>query len=247
MKKNLTSLFLIGAAILSLTVTSCNRWLNPGPETYATWATLAISDPFGDISSSPYYFITDDTLLLYPMNHSSVDTEFKAVHGQRLILYYTDYESPEGAKSYTLVDNSHIRYINIVQMQLMTTRKIVKTSQPDTLGTDAIDPQYIWFGGGVFGTSRYLNMQLFLHAMDPEAHTFNLAHDLNRESPLEDGYYFLELRHNAHHDPEFVDYTAMLSFLLEGDCIEEGVKGLKIKVRTNNQGTKVYTFDYPKN
>ena len=40
------------------------------------------------------------------------------------------------------------------------------------------------------------------------------------------------------------NYTTLLSYPLEGACIEEGVKGLKIKVNTISQGLKVFTLDY---
>ena len=36
----------------------------------------------------------------------------------------------------------------------------------------------------------------------------------------------------------------MMAYPLEGECVEEGVKGLKIKVNTINQGEKVFTLDY---
>jgi hypothetical protein len=80
--------------------------------------------------------------------------------------------------------------------------------------------------------------------MDPTKHSFALIYDLNRETPLEDGYYCLELRHKSNNDPLYTNFSTMMAYPLEGECVEEGVKGLKIKVNTINQGEKVFTLDY---
>ena len=129
-------------------------------------------------------------------------------------------------------------------MQMVDTKNFVFTYEPDTLGTDRVEPQYLWLAGGGLGTKRYLNLQLYIQAFTPDKHTFAMAYDLNRETPLEDGYYCLEFQHDANEDPMYSNYTTLISYPLEGPCIEEGVKGLKIKVNTINQGLKVYTIDY---
>ncbi|HHV40432.1 MAG: NigD-like C-terminal domain-containing protein [Bacteroidales bacterium] len=243
MKRKKTTLIIFTALVVGLTLSSCNTWLDRGEDTYASWATLSMTYQEDGLPARPFYFITDDTLVLCPMNHSSVDANFKPFDGQRLVLFFKAHKFAEGTGTPT-PEKDHIAYIDIIQMQMMSTKGIVSTLEPDTLGTDPMEPEFLWFGGTVFGTNRYLNVQLMIPAMEPNDHTFDLVQDLNRESPLEDGYYFLELRHNEKKDAHFIDYTARMSFLLDGDCAAEDVKGLKIRIRTINQGVKIYTLDY---
>jgi hypothetical protein len=226
-----------------LTLSSCDSWLDRGEITYGNWATLSMTYKEDGLPERSFYFITDDTLVLCPMNQHIVSTDFKPRDGQRLVLFYKAHKFAEGT-SIPTPEKDHIAYIDIVQMQLMSTKGVVNTFQPDTLGTDPMEPEYLWFGGNVFGTKRYLNVQLIIPAMEPKEHSFDLVRDLNRESPLEDGYYFLDLRHNEKKDAHYIDYTARMSFLLEGDCVAEGVKGLKLRIHTFNQGVKIYTLDY---
>ncbi|NLA15457.1 MAG: hypothetical protein GX877_02835 [Bacteroidales bacterium] len=242
MKRKITIPLLIGAMVLVLSFTSCNRWLDKGDETFVTWATLTIDPPMLGLPDLPYYFITDDTLVLCPMNHKTISQEFKPTEGQRLILYFSAKKGSDEGAGTSSAEVKH--YIDIVQILLVVTKDIVYSDKTDTLGTDKVDAQHIWVTGGVFGTKHYLNMQLFMPAMEPTNHTFDLSYDITEESSLEDGYYPLELHHNGRQDPPFVDYTTRVSFILEGDCRAEGVKGLKIKVNTINQGVKVYTIDY---
>jgi len=246
MRRTIKITLLITAAALIMTLGSCSKWLNPGEETKVVWATILTSYDLPLSEEYPYYFITDDTLLYCPMNHTSINDDFEPIDGQRLILYYKFHSTTTQVESdqEETLEPGDIKYIDIVQMQLVDTKNFINTSEPDTLGTDRVEPQYLWFAGGGLGTKRYLNLQLSIQAYNPEKHTFSLAYDLNRETPLEEGYYCLELRHQSKNDPLINNYTTLLSYPLEGACIEEGVKGLKIKVNTITHGLKVYTLDY---
>ena len=237
---------LITAAALLMTLGSCSKWLNPGEETKVVWATISTTYGMPPGEEYPFYFITDDSLLYCPMNHTSIDDDFEPVDGQRLILYYKFHgtSTQEESDEEQTLNPGEIKYIDIIQMQMVDTKNFVFTYEPDTLGTDRVEPQYLWLAGGGLGTKRYLNLQLYIQAFTPDKHTFAMAYDLNRETPLEDGYYCLEFQHDANEDPMYSNYTTLISYPLEGPCIEEGVKGLKIKVNTINQGLKVYTIDY---
>jgi hypothetical protein len=244
MKRISNFIFMISAATLLLTLNSCSKWLDPGDNTKVTWGTITTDTHQQEVEGNyPFYVITDDTLLFCPVNHTSIDEEFEPIDGDRLILYYTIHgDDQEGEEAQT--DVSPVQYIDIVQMHLVDTEDFIYTGEPDTLGTDRVEPQYLWFAGGGFGSKRYLNLQVSIQAMDPTKHSFALIYDLNRETPLEDGYYCLELRHKSNNDPLYTNFSTMMAYPLEGECVEEGVKGLKIKVNTINQGEKVFTLDY---
>jgi hypothetical protein len=245
MKRTTKLTLLFTAAALIMTLGSCSKWLNPGEETKVVWATISTTYGMPPGEEYPFYFITDDSLLYCPMNHTSIDDDFEPVDGQRLILYYKFKETTtqEEGEEETL-NPGDIKHIDIVQMQLVDTKEFYYTYEPDTLGTDRVEPQYLWFAGGGLGTKRYLNLQLSIQAYNPEKHSFVMAYNLSRETPLEDGYYCLELHHQAKDDPLYNNYNTLISYPLEGPCVEEGVKGLKITVNTINQGIKVYTLDY---
>ena len=59
-----------------------------------------------------------------------------------------------------------------------------------------------------------------------------------------EGYYVVEFCHDANGDLEYANYTNVISFPLEGECIGVGVKGLKIKIKTITQGNKEYILNY---
>ncbi|HHV02981.1 MAG: NigD-like C-terminal domain-containing protein [Bacteroidales bacterium] len=242
MKRFTKFTYLFTAAALFIFTSSCKGWLNSGDETHITWATISTDYelPAGD--KYPYYFITDDTLLFCPKNHASIK-ELEPINGQRLILYYQFHGSTPQEKELSQADPV-IKYIDIVQMNLVDTEEFLYTSEPDTLGSDRVEPRYIWIAGGGLGTNRYLNLQVTIQATNPNKHSFKMIYDLNRETPLEDGYYCLELRHEAKSDPQYTTFTTVMSYPLVGECIENGVKGLKIKVNTINEGLKVYKLDY---
>ena len=88
MRRTIKITLLITAAALIMTLGSCSKWLNPGEETRVVWATILTSYDLPLSEEYPYYFITDDTLLYCPMNHTSINDDFEPIDGQRLILYY---------------------------------------------------------------------------------------------------------------------------------------------------------------
>ena len=243
MKRTAKLSYVLTAATLIVSLSSCNNWLNPDDDTYATWCTISTNYVLQAGAEYPFYFITDDSLLFCPENHASINDDFEPIDGKRLILYYQLHGTTPEEKEISDQDPV-IKYIDIVQMHLVDTDEFIYTAEPDTLGIDRVEPQYLWIAGGAMGTSRYLNLQVSIQGMDPTRHSFSVIYNLNRETPLDDGYYCLELRHDSDNDPLYTNYTTMLSYPLVGACIEEGVKGLKIKVNTINSGLKVFTLDY---
>ncbi|HPW78780.1 MAG TPA: NigD-like C-terminal domain-containing protein [Bacteroidales bacterium] len=242
MKRFTKLIYLLAASIPIIFISSCSDWLNPGEATHVTWATLSTDYVLQAGKEYPYYFITDDTLLFCPENHTSIK-DFKPIDGQRIILYYQFHGRTPEEKELSQADRV-VKYIDIVQMNLVNTEEFLYTMEPDTLGNDRVELQHIWIAGGGLGTHRYLNLQITIQAMDPEKHSFKMIYDMNRESPLEDGYYCLELRHEAQNDPQYTNFTTLLSYPVIGPCTDQGVKGLKIKVRTINEDLKIYTIDY---
>jgi hypothetical protein len=239
LKKLLKILTPLTAAVLLLFVSSCNNWLFNEDNTKATWGTIITSFEFPE-ATFPYYIISDDSLLLCPVNHASI-ADFNPIDGQRVIVYYKPYGSDT-------TETNEIQYrkdITVVQVNLVPTQDMVYSSQKDTLGTDRVEPQFIWLGGGGLGSKRHLNIQYTIYASNTDKHKFNLVRDQNLESPMDsEGYYVVEFCHDAKEDPEYANYTNVISFPLEGECIEAGVKGLKIKVKTITQGNKEYILNY---
>lgn len=233
--KILTSLT---AAALLLFVTSCNNWLFNEDNTKATWGTITKSYEFPEEETSfPYYIISDDSLLLCPVNHASI-ANFDPIDGQRVIVYYKPDTTEKNESQYW-------KDVTVVQVNLVPTQDMVYSSQKDTLGTDRVEPQFIWLGGGGLGSQRHLNIQYTIYASNTNKHKFNLVRDQHLESPMDsEGYYVVEFCHDANGDPEYANYTNVISFPLEGECIGVGVKGLKIKIKTITQGNKEYILNY---
>ncbi len=233
--KILTSLT---AAALLLFVSSCNNWLFNEDNTKVTWGTITRSYEFPEAAKSfPYYIISDDSLLLCPVNHASI-AKFDPIDGQRVIVYYQTDTTQTNESQYW-------KDVTIEQVNLVPTQDMVYSSQKDTLGTDRVEPQFIWLGGGGLGSKRHLNIQYTIYASNTDKHKFNLVRDLQLESPIDsEGYYVVEFCHNAKNDLEYANYTNVISFPLEGECIGDGIKGLKIKIKTITQGNKEYILKY---
>ena len=130
MKRKTTTLIILGTLFLGLTLSSCDSWLDRGEITYGNWATLSMTYKEDGLPERSFYFITDDTLVLCPMNQHIVSTDFKPRDGQRLVLFYKAHKFAEGT-SIPTPEKDHIAYIDIVQMQLMSTKGVVNTFQPD--------------------------------------------------------------------------------------------------------------------
>ena len=239
MKKifRLMTLALFGTAILM--TYSCSK---PEPVNNR-FTTVMTQDGTGAefASNTPYFFVSDDSLRLYPVNYMDWP-KYNPEDNSRVILFFTE-DKTEGASGTGNVYNVRMEDIGPI-----TVKDVLFTENIDTTGADKAIPNSLWYSGGIYGAKKMINILFEINFSYPGGkHYIQLAGDLKSEEPLvdRDGYYHLEFRHNANGDPEGGYRTlTYFSFPLTEKMMDPSIKGLKIKFFTFHEGEKVITMKY---
>ena len=184
--------------------------------TYFSYMTAVKEQPSNqDVS----YLVTDDSTLVYPTEWPSGLSGMK--HNQRLFATFSVPSGELGEDSITV------------------------TSSPDTLGSDPVNLIEAWHSGGIYGAGRFVTLSFTISGVGYYRHSIALVDNTGSANPDAEGYWNLELRHNANNDPQAYLSQSVFSFPLSEKYTASGIKGLKISFTPLNSNTeKTFTIDY---
>ena len=226
MKSNL--MYTISAAMAAIAaVTSCKIDNTP---TYFSYMTAVKEQPSNqDVS----YLVTDDSTLVYPTEWPSGLSGMK--HNQRL---FATFSVPSGELG-DRIEASFQSYGYVSE------DSITVTSSPDTLGSDPVNLIEAWHSGGIYGAGRFVTLSFTISGVGYYRHSIALVDNTGSANPDAEGYWNLELRHNANNDPQAYLSQSVFSFPLSEKYTASGIKGLKISFTPLNSNTeKTFTIDY---
>ena len=226
MKNKLT--YTISAAMAAIAaVTSCKIDKTP---TYFSYMTAVKEQPSNqDVS----YLVTDDSTLVYPTEWPSGLSGMK--HNQRL---FATFSVPSGELG-DRIEASFQSYGYVSE------DSITVTSSPDTLGSDPVNLIEAWHSGGIYGAGRFVTLSFTISGVGYYRHSIALVDNTGSANPDAEGYWNLELRHNANNDPQAYLSQSVFSFPLSEKYTASGIKGLKISFTPLNSNTeKTFTIDY---
>ncbi|MDR0657407.1 MAG: NigD-like protein [Mediterranea sp.] len=223
MKKfKISFLLLILTSILTPFLQSC---LDDNDNYYLAMATFRTTEGHDN------YFTLDDGEKMYPQQ----TTFGKLEDGQRVYIYFDILDENVNGYKY----NIKVRGIE----KILTKELFVMNEETaDSIGDDKINITSIWFG------DDYLNIRFqFLGTRNPaELHMINLVrNDMEgADEEEEEGYIGLEFRHNAFDDHQRVILNGIVSF--KGPFTKEGMKGLKVRYNSIDDGVKYAKIDFTK-
>ena len=226
MKNKLT--YTISAAMAAIAaVSSCKIDNSP---TYFSYMTAVKEQPSNqDVS----YLVTDDSTLVYPTEWPSGLSGMK--HNQRL---FATFSVPSGELG-DRIEASFQSYGYVSE------DSITVTSSPDTLGSDPVNLIEAWHSGGIYGAGRFVTLSFTISGVGYYRHSIALVDNTGSANPDAEGYWNLELRHNANNDPQAYLSQSVFSFPLSEKYTASGIKGLKISFTPLNSNTeKTFTIDY---
>ena len=226
MKSNL--MYTISAAMAAIAaVSSCKIDNSP---TYFSYMTAVKEQPSNqDVS----YLVTDDSTLVYPTEWPSGLSGMK--HNQRL---FATFSVPSGELG-DRIEASFQSYGYVSE------DSITVTSSPDTLGSDPVNLIEAWHSGGIYGAGRFVTLSFTISGVGYYRHSIALVDNTGSANPDAEGYWNLELRHNANNDPQAYLSQSVFSFPLSEKYTASGIKGLKISFTPLNSNTeKTFTIDY---
>lgn len=226
MKSNL--MYTISAAMAAIAaVSSCKIDNTP---TYFSYMTAVKEQPSNqDVS----YLVTDDSTLVYPTEWPSGLSGMK--HNQRL---FATFSVPSGELG-DRIEASFQSYGYVSE------DSITVTSSPDTLGSDPVNLIEAWHSGGIYGAGRFVTLSFTISGVGYYRHSIALVDNTGSANPDAEGYWNLELRHNANNDPQAYLSQSVFSFPLSEKYTASGIKGLKISFTPLNSNTeKTFTIDY---
>lgn len=226
MKNKLT--YTISAAMAAIAaVSSCKIDNTP---TYFSYMTAVKEQPSNqDVS----YLVTDDSTLVYPTEWPSGLSGMK--HNQRL---FATFSVPSGELG-DRIEASFQSYGYVSE------DSITVTSSPDTLGSDPVNLIEAWHSGGIYGAGRFVTLSFTISGVGYYRHSIALVDNTGSANPDAEGYWNLELRHNANNDPQAYLSQSVFSFPLSEKYTASGIKGLKISFTPLNSNTeKTFTIDY---
>ena len=230
-------LFLI-AAIAVTAFTSCNDDDGDYPRNNPLITTVRTLDG-GD-----YYFQRDNGETLYPGDKSRIPG-YKAEDKQRAIIWFNLLSGIQGY-DYNIalyaVDNIYTGTSEVV-------------STPERLEELGDDPTgYPTAYENYFNLSKeWLTVYALYAVTDNSKHSFSvIVNDVPEVEPTaesgesDENYLDVELRHNADGDLSGVDRGYYLSFDLSGIAERlEGKKGITLRIKTRENGTKYLKLDLP--
>jgi len=192
------------------------------------WVTVNVD------SGSKYSFTGDNWGTMLPIA-SSVPW-YKPKDGQRAVVYfnplYDDYQGYDVA-------------IKIEAIRTILTKSIDELTEEneDEFGND---PVHIYKDGGMWVNSGFLNIVFRYDVpVNGNKHLVSLVKNTTIE-PEDDGYIYLEYRHNTYDDVSGNGYRweGAVSFDLSSLEITPQTKGLKVKINSSVNGDVVVALDF---
>lgn len=240
MKKKTFLSFLSIALLGVLLLSSCEK---EQPIDYkAAFATVIPLSGEESVEKGAYLFLTDDSLILLPNNYGDYP-KYEPNKDDRVVVYFQKEETPTPTSDFS---SKIIEKVKVLKIEKVLTKKIVMTEKIDTLGNSNANPQQIWYSGGIEGASRFVTIEFIFYASSttPVPHIVNLAQDI-KNSPVVDGYYQLEFRHDDRGDL-FKDIRTFgyLTVPIPEAATAEGIKGMAIKFNTEFEGYKTIKVNY---
>lgn len=128
--------------------------------------------------------------------------------------------------------------ISVIYASKVLTKDIVALTDENSaeIGDDPIDIYALWNSG------KYLNLQFFLLTNGARPHYINLV-TVDEPKKQENGYVYLELRHNGNGNTLVNSYTGYASFDISKYLDDTTVKGFIIRDRTFRNGEVFLKYD----
>lgn len=225
MKNKLT--YTISAAMAAIAaVSSCKIDNSP---TYFSYMTAVKEQPS---SQGISYLVADDSTIIFPTEWP--DGLYGMEHNQRL---FATFSVPSGELG-DRIEASFQSYGYVSE------DSITVTSSPDTLGNDPVNLIEAWHSGGIYGAGRFVTLSFTISGAGYYRHSIALVDNTGSANPDAEGYWNLELRHNANNDPQAYLSQSVFSFPLSEKYTASGIKGLRITYQPLNS-TSVQTVTVP--
>lgn len=222
-KKQANFIKLLCIGLVMAAFSACLDDNNDTVSIYSTIGSLENTD-----TGDGYYISTDSGLKLLVDNSSAIDDEVSVNDRLYAEFTFTD-EQPQDYDGKILV---HYVYKILVKNPVQLTN-----DNAQEIGDDNISVSKIWTSDG------YLNFRFQFFSGGNKTHVLNLV-TVDGKSAADDGYLYLEFRHNANYDTTQYPYNGIVSFRTdELFATYPSLKGLKIRVKTYSAGEKIYTLE----
>lgn len=221
-KSQVNLIKLICIAFIMAVTSSCMNDDNNGTY-YSTIGSLEKADGIN------YLIATDSGRKLLISNSTEVAAEAKA--GDRLYVEFTfDSEEPQGYDG--KIDIFYLYKILVKDPVHLT------AENSNEIGDDYIFVSEIW------ATDKYLNFRFQYFSGGDKTHYINLV-TVDEPKKTEDGYLYVEFRHNANNDVEQYPYNGIVSFNTDKLLSENpSLKGLIIRMKTYSAGDYFYKLNF---
>ncbi len=223
--KRLKSLTILLALLLAPVLHSCLDDENNG---YISIATVKVID------GQDYYFNMESGKKMYPGDTTSIHN-YKVADGQRVFVWYDLLNEVPTGYDYSA---------KVQGISDILTKGIIPLTEEtaDSIGDNRISI----YNNEIWISQNYLTLRFYLAGsnLPSEPHMLNLVRN-ETVTHEDDGYIYLELRHNAYDDPRERILHGYVSFKLDEIAQElETAKGLKIRVNTLEYGEKTRTLTF---
>lgn len=184
---------------------------------------------------SDYYFQRDNGETLYPSDKRRVPA-YEAKDRQRAIIWFNRLPDIAGY-------DYNIALYSIQNIFTGASEVVGDQARLDELGNvpTSIRPDNCNLA------AEWFTLNVGYPATDDSRHTFTLiVNEVEAPETSTENYLDVELRHGAGGDIQGYTHFTYISFDLSGIAhLLEGKKGLSLRIRTQQNGTKYLTFDLP--
>ena len=160
----------------------------------------------------------------------------------------TNHDIKAGDRLYAefLMSDKHVQgYNNVMDVtyfyKVLTKDPVALTADNvQEIGDDKIAVTDIWC------SKDYLNIQFQFFTDGTEAHLLNLVTTTDiPENSIDSNYAYVEFRHNSKNDANLYPYNGIVSFRLDNLKKDKpNLKGLIVRVRTYNDGERLYKVNF---
>lgn len=189
----------------------------------------------GDIENangSEYFVNSDKGNKLLISNYSSLK-QLGIEEGDRIFAEFFMNATPNEDEAYDEVIDVYYVYKVLVKDPVALT-----TENSEEVADDKIDIY------NMTCTDKYLNLWYTFFVGGSETHILNLV-TVDEPKKDEEGYVYVEFRHNSKDDPSLHPYNGIVSFKLDKlKADNPDAKGLIVKVRTFDNGERFYKIGF---
>lgn len=189
----------------------------------------------GDIENangSEYFVNSDKGNKLLISNYSSLK-QLGIEEGDRIFAEFFMNATPNEDEAYDEVIDVYYVYKVLVKDPVALT-----TENSEEVADDKIDIY------NMTCTDKYLNLWYTFFVGGSETHILNLV-TVDEPKKDEEGYVYVEFRHNSKDDPSLHPYNGIVSFKLDKlKADNPDAKGLIVRVRTFDNGERFYKIGF---